>query len=307
MNHNPGLAGRRDFCKRTVCLGGGLVISGLSLFSIACETDDTSYAKHNLPITYVYWSEKRLNTIQRAHIESKEIEEVISGLDEPKKLFIDRISNKLYWHNKIPNQLKRANLDGSNIETVYQSSTELIIRDFSIHNQEESIYCLLADPGPKKSIIRKLSLNGDHITDIVPIDDTCTAFSINLNDNKVYWASLSNDKIQFIDLDGDTIKTLISSIDYIIMAVVENTKTKEIFCVDIKHGDILCLNLATKSITPIFTRETDSSFGISIDSLNNKIYWPEQKSQKIFRANCDGTGLEELLTGLDTPYGIALA
>ena len=38
-----------------------------------------------------------------------------------------------------------------------------------------------------------------------------------------------------------------------------------------------------------------------------KIYWTEASTDKIARANLDGTGVEDLIvTGLDTPRGIGL-
>ena len=40
--------------------------------------------------------------------------------------------------------------------------------------------------------------------------------------------------------------------------------------------------------------------------LAGKMYWTDVNTDKIQRANLDGTGVEDLVTGLSSPVGIAL-
>jgi DNA-binding beta-propeller fold protein YncE len=46
--------------------------------------------------------------------------------------------------------------------------------------------------------------------------------------------------------------------------------------------------------------------GIAVDPTNSRIYWAGRDSDKIYRANLDGTGQIDLITGLNDPRGIAL-
>ena len=47
--------------------------------------------------------------------------------------------------------------------------------------------------------------------------------------------------------------------------------------------------------------------GIALDSAAGKMYWTDAGTDKIQRANLDGSGVEDLITsGLRSPYGIAL-
>ena len=49
------------------------------------------------------------------------------------------------------------------------------------------------------------------------------------------------------------------------------------------------------------------SYDIAVDTTGGKIYWSDLGSAKIQRANLDGTGVEDLVTGLDgRPFGVAL-
>ena len=53
---------------------------------------------------------------------------------------------------------------------------------------------------------------------------------------------------------------------------------------------------------------TANPLGIALDTVSGKVYWVDPYNKKIQRANFDGTGIEDLVTtGLDTPWGIALA
>ena len=46
--------------------------------------------------------------------------------------------------------------------------------------------------------------------------------------------------------------------------------------------------------------------GIAVDPTNSRIYWAGRDSEKIYRANLDGTGQTDLVTGLNNPMDIAL-
>ena len=46
--------------------------------------------------------------------------------------------------------------------------------------------------------------------------------------------------------------------------------------------------------------------GIAVDPTNSRIYWAGRDSEKIYRANLNGAGQTDLVTGLTDPMGIAL-
>ena len=43
-----------------------------------------------------------------------------------------------------------------------------------------------------------------------------------------------------------------------------------------------------------------------LDLTNSKMYWTDVDTDKIQRANLDGSNVEDLVTGLSDPFGIAL-
>jgi hypothetical protein len=50
----------------------------------------------------------------------------------------------------------------------------------------------------------------------------------------------------------------------------------------------------------------DGPFGITLDVVGGKMYWPVVFPGKIQRANLDGSNVEDLITGLGDPFDIAL-
>ena len=46
--------------------------------------------------------------------------------------------------------------------------------------------------------------------------------------------------------------------------------------------------------------------GMALDAVGGKLYWTELGTKKIQRANLDGTSVEDLVTGLNTPTTISL-
>lgn len=60
---------------------------------------------------------------------------------------------------------------------------------------------------------------------------------------------------------------------------------------------------------PIFTEinglTTQTSYSMAMDTVNNKLYISDYGANKIFRANLDGSNVEDFRTGLDKPIAMA--
>ena len=49
------------------------------------------------------------------------------------------------------------------------------------------------------------------------------------------------------------------------------------------------------------------TFGVGLPSANaQKMYWPDVSTGKIQRADLDGSNVEDIVTGLNAPFGVAL-
>ena len=66
------------------------------------------------------------------------------------------------------------------------------------------------------------------------------------------------------------------------------------------------INTQAPIFTPVSGLVTQSSYGMVLDTLNQKLYMSDVSANKIFRSNLDGTELETFRSGLDSPNGMAI-
>lgn len=80
----------------------------------------------------------------------------------------------------------------------------------------------------------------------------------------------------------------------------------------IEYGSSLLRKLSLvpgSTVETVFDMDGRDGHGMAYDAVNDKIYYTDfqtNNSGKVWRMNPDGSGLEELLTGLGSPYGVAL-
>lgn len=72
------------------------------------------------------------------------------------------------------------------------------------------------------------------------------------------------------------------------------------------HAPIVRADLDGSDVEEVFASGLDSPWGIGLDVAGEKVYWTDSLTGKVQRANMDGSGVEDLITGLSYPYGIAL-
>ncbi|NEN23202.1 PKD domain-containing protein [Cryomorpha ignava] len=86
--------------------------------------------------------------------------------------------------------------------------------------------------------------------------------------------------------------------------------SKEIFFIE--YGNTIIKKLAldgSGTVSPFLDLTGLAGVGMAYDAANSKIYFSDFEvgmEGKIWRVNLDGSGLEELVGGIDDPYGIAL-
>lgn len=66
------------------------------------------------------------------------------------------------------------------------------------------------------------------------------------------------------------------------------------------------INTQAPIFTPVNNITTQSSYGMTMDTQNQKLYISDYGSDKIYRANLDGSNFEDFRTGVDSPNGMAI-
>jgi len=223
----------------------------------------------------MYWTDVVKGTIHRADLDGSGIEVLVSGLDEPRGIALTA-GSKIYWTDSGTGKIQVADLDGSQVEDIViglgHPHTIALDRGKSKIYWGNDVYVM--DVGSLtliRSDLQRANLNGSQVEKIEPVPPS--------------W-------YEYVALDEDRAKIYWTSASYIFRSDLDGTNVEE------------------------FSTLYYWSFGaIALDSTGNKIYWtglfdppssdwnsPSPTSVGIFRANLDGSNVEEIPTA--TAYNV---
>ena len=66
----------------------------------------------------LYWTDAVADSIQWADLDEREVEVLVTGVDAPQGIALDRDRGKMYWTLERPPKIQRSNLDGSGVENL---------------------------------------------------------------------------------------------------------------------------------------------------------------------------------------------
>lgn len=67
----------------------------------------------------IYWSESNPGRIRRANLDGSNLEDILTGLQEPLWITTDVENMKIYWTERGAGKIRRANLDGTDVEDLF--------------------------------------------------------------------------------------------------------------------------------------------------------------------------------------------
>lgn len=151
---------------------------------------------------------------------------------------------------------------------------------------------------------------------------------------KLYWTDNSAHTVNCANIDGSNVQVLIGDISYPFGIAIDSIEQK-LYYADVDNNLIVKAALDGSSridlltglsvsflhidevgrriYTPNYSAALDGSditpvasvaVDIDVDPVSSKLYF--SRSDRIQRMNMDGSGLESLVTGLDSPWGISL-
>ncbi|MCG8408458.1 MAG: thrombospondin type 3 repeat-containing protein [Phycisphaerales bacterium] len=137
------------------------------------------------------------------------------------------------------------------------------------------------------------------------------AIVIDSEDNEMYWIDAGSDVIQKADLMvGSGITTLVSEGLGAPSAIALDKAGGKLYWADVQPSvlrGVHRVNLDGSNAELIVeSTEAQSPRGVAISPGLSKVYWTDSATQKIRRANLDGSGVEDVLVGLSFPYAIAI-
>ena len=255
----------------------------------------------------IYWANPSTQTIQRADLDSQNIEEVLTVSDGyPAAITLDVEGGKIYWANPSTQTIQRANLDGQNIEVLFTLEGDVLYSN----SREPRIGIALDIVGGKIywagswwGTIQRADLDGSNVEVLFdPIVRQPHGMALSLD--KIYWTDWMKGTIQRADLNGQNIEVLISGLnrprDIDLLAGdkiywTEVTGRIRTYWAGFETGKIQAANLDGSDIKEILTglrRLGD----IALDVVRDKIYWAESWEHTIQRADLDGSNVEDIVS-----------
>ena len=149
------------------------------------------------------------------------------------------------------------------------------------------------------------TLTGSRVDRFVQSVQNATGVAVDAGRGKVYWAEDLGNKtgrIRRANLDGTNVQ-LIRKVAGVPRGIAIDASGGKLY-VTHSWGKMQRLNLKGENHQSNFIPKLDSPKGIAVDAAGGKIYWTVRG--KIQRANINGRNVEDVVTGLATPVGIAL-
>ena len=151
----------------------------------------------------IYWtgSQRGVGKIRRADLVGTNVEDILTGLEDPQALALDVAGGKLYWNEG--HNTRRANLDGTRLKNIVRTE-----------NAPESIALDIA--GGKlywctNGRISRANLDGINVQDIVI--SRANDIALDIAGGKLYWTD-GNDKIRRANLNGTNVEDVITGLGH---------------------------------------------------------------------------------------------
>jgi len=225
----------------------------------------------DIPNGKMYWTNIATNSIERANLDGTAIEAVTpaSGVNVPGEIAVDSAGGRMYWANFLDGTITRAETDGGNPEVIIQAAP--MTGAITLDTTKGRIYWTESDG--MHSEIRRANLDGTTREVVRPAWGAAIAIVSMFMDGAnqiLYWASFS-DKVQICRTVLPRIDTLVSGL--------------------FGPSDVEALFSSARSVEKVFWSAGDPQ---------------TPNSGVIGCVNPDGSGRQEILSGLNSVTGIAV-
>jgi sugar lactone lactonase YvrE len=175
-------------------------------------------------------------------------------------------AQQLYWTNYSSGKIQRANIDGSQVQDVITGLTNP--SGLAVDLPDQVIYWSEIVPGSPTSLIRRANLDGSNIQTLFSAGGAAYDMTFHSPTGKLYWTEYPG-KIRRSDPDG--------------------SNSQDIIFID-----------------PLDTSGSTGTSGGGFTIFGDKLFYPNQPGNQIFRSALDGSDIQNLnVTGMGGPWGFA--
>ncbi len=157
----------------------------------------------------IYWSSS--TTIKRANLDGTDIQLVAGGL-ESVRIYLDVSGGKIYWLSRDQDKIQRSDLDGADVEDLITGLSDDPL-DLAVDVSGGKVYWTHRYG---QVYIRRADLDGANVEDLITRTERAepTAIDLDVSDGKMYWRVGRTGKIQRANLDGSSVKEIVSGVGY---------------------------------------------------------------------------------------------
>ncbi len=213
----------------------------------------------------------------------------------------------IYWTDLGTSKIQRVDLSEGVVEDLVTSPQVFSPVDIALDLAGGKMYWTDSALGDLNIV--RADLDGSNVQPLIFHVNTPSGIALDVPGGKMYWTDIAAGKIQRANLDGSGLEDLViqpavqSPVD-IALDLVGN----KFYWTESTPADFMILraDLDGNNVEFLVTGLISPS-GIALDVPGGKIYWTDLGSDKIQRANLNGSGVEDLVTtSIFEPVGIAL-
>ncbi|MHC4176255.1 MAG: Ig-like domain-containing protein, partial [Planctomycetota bacterium] len=264
----------------------------------------------------VYWHEwvqagssKWQSVIRRANLDGSgdEIIVEVEVENSVRALAVDVSGGKVYWSVSFwtgGTAIFRANLDGSAAEGLIDLPGVWQVRSLAVDEINGKLYWGDIDGG-----VHRADLDGTGVEDIVTLPHEASSLALDIPRGKMYWSDNHVDKIQRANLDGTSIEDLVTDLVQLTALTVDPAAGK-VYWTDVGTNGVedtvlRSADLDGSNVEMLSIPSDAVPVGLALDAANQQLYWTDAAADKIQRMSLV-PGIEDVMTGLSSPYNLAV-
>ena len=265
----------------------------------------TPSAAENHPpvaVSLLYWTDARTDRIQRSNLDGSDLRTLVTGLEKPRDIALDRDGGRMYWTDSGSEKIQRAHLDGSHVEDLVTEGLQLP-RGLALDLARGKMYW--NDYGSDK--IQRAELDGSQVEDVITIGlQEPYGLALDVAGGKIYWTDWGADKIQRAELDGSQVEDVVTGLQSP-LGLALDAAAGQLYWTDSGTDKIQRAELDGSQVEDLITEGLQLPRGLALDAAAGQLYWIDSGADKIQRANLDGSDVEDLVTsGLKESHGLTL-
>ena len=153
-------------------------------------------------------------------------------------------------------------------------------------------------------------LVGTEVENLVPNVKNVTGLAIDMAGSKLYWSEKTGERtgrIRRANLDGTNVR-LVKKLTSVPYGIALDTVNRKLYLTN-AYGKVQRLNVDGSNFQPNLITDLDTPRNLVLDVTGGNVYWTEttEASGRIRRANLEGSGVQNVATGLVPPLSLAVA